>query len=242
MRLYLGIDMIFDIHTHIVPGVDDGSRSFEESVKMIELANSQGVTSIISTSHYYARRPSDPNVIRESVERLNELLPQISIYPGNEVMYFEGMEEKLSSGEILTMANSRFVLVEFYPNESYKRMMSAIRGLRYAGYLPIIAHAERYTEVKEKGLSELIDLGAYIQITFEPVGETILQSNCRFLRKALKEEEVHFLGSDMHRIDKRPPVLSKAIKWIWNHIENAEDVFYHNARHIIENHDFLNDF
>lgn len=240
MGLILGKEMIFDIHTHIVPGIDDGARNFEESVQLIERAREQGVRSIIATPHYYLQKPSNPDVIRRSVEKLNAKFSDVSIYTGNEVMYFESMVEKLKSGEILTLADSKFVLIEFYPDESYKRIVRAVQNLRFSGYYPIIAHVERFRALKEEGLSGLIELGAYLQMSFSPVGENIFNKDCRFLRRALKAEEIHFTGSDMHRIDRRPPVITSAVKWMEKNLNNVQSVLYKNAEKIIANCDFLN--
>lgn len=233
--------MIFDTHTHLVAKIDDGSRTYDETLKLIDMAKIQGIVSFMLTPHYYVNKPSDPVKIREFIEKLknDERLKAFKFYEGNEVLYFDSMVEKLKSKEILTLADSRYVLIEFYPNDSYKKILKAVKDLRYNGYFPIIAHAERFKALIENGLSELISLGAYIQISFSAITKGIFNKEGRCVRKWLKDGNVHFLGSDMHRIDKRPPDTLKAEEWIYKNIENAEDILFNNAIKIVDNRDFL---
>ena len=227
---------MFDIHSHIIYGVDDGARTLDEALELVSKAAAQGVTDIIATPHYYLRHPSDPETIRERLEELKEQTRahdlEVNLYEGNEVLWFDSMPEKLKSGEIIPLAGSRYTLVEFYPGESYRTILNAVRKLREAGYRPIIAHAERFEALADNGLSEVIRQGAYIQLSVEPFGGSFLNPVTRFCRNAAKDGEVHFLGSDMHRTDKRPPVLNAGLKWIEKHCPESEEVVSLNAGNI----------
>lgn len=231
--------MIFDTHSHIIPNIDDGARDYKEAEELIISAKEQGVTDIIATPHYYAERPSNPNEIREKLSRLNELNTGVKLYAGNEVLYFDSMVEKLENGEILTLADTNFVLVEFYPRESYQRILRAVRDLRFNGFLPIVAHAERYMALKEDEIEEIILSGGYIQLSFEPLGHSFLNSRTRQLRRLLKNGMVHFLCTDMHRIDKRPPRVLKGYDYIIKNIDDADSILYENAIKMTKNIDFL---
>lgn len=228
---------MFDIHTHIIYQIDDGSRSLDESVRLIRMAMEQGADRFIATPHYYVDKPSNPDEIREKLAQLKERVGReglpCSIYSGNEVLYFDSILERLKRREVLTLADSSFILLEFYPQESYQTILQAVRKLRGGGYRPVIAHAERFDALRQNGLSEVIEQGAYIQLSTQPIGGFALNEYTRFCRKALKNGEVHFLGTDMHRADTRPPVLENAVKWVKKHIGNAEAVLNTNAQCIL---------
>ncbi|MBP3803185.1 MAG: protein tyrosine phosphatase [Oribacterium sp.] len=235
---------MFDIHSHIIYHIDDGSRNIEESVKLITMAKEQGAADIIATPHYYVEHPTDPALIKERLSCIEEVLRdagiQVRLYSGNEVLYFESMTEHLKKGEILTLAGSRYTLIEFYPMESYKTILRCVRNVRNAGFLPVIAHAERFKGLRENGLGEVIGLGAYIQLSTEPIGRkgfgAILDGETRFVRNALKQKEVHFLGTDMHRVDTRPPVIRDALRWISKNLDKdyANQLLFVNGLKITE--------
>ena len=161
------------------------------------------------------------------------------LYAGNEVLWFDSMTERLQSGEILTLADSHYTLIEFYPEESYQTILRAIRNVRNAGYRPIIAHAERFKAMQEHGLAEVRDLGAYVQLSTEPLSHKglsgLLDRETKFIQKALRNQEADFLGTDMHRTDRRPPVLRDAIDWIQKNLDAdyADAVLQRNAQAIL---------
>ncbi|MDO4438500.1 MAG: protein tyrosine phosphatase [Eubacteriales bacterium] len=228
-----------DIHSHIIWGIDDGARSIEEAIKLIREAHSQGVNAIFATPHYNPAGSPKAEQIRERASDLNKRLKDegldIIIYTGNEVMYFEDIISHLRDGKILGLADSDYVLIEFYPDDEYRNIVKAVRSMVNAGYCPVIAHAERYKSLYEYGLDELISMGAYIQLSTEPLQGGIFRKDSTFIKKQLKKGNVHFMGSDMHNMDKRPPKNAKAIRWIKNNIENADDILEENVRFIIDN-------
>ena len=242
---------MFDIHTHIIYGTDDGSRSPEESLRLIEMDIQQGVTDIIATPHYYADHPTDPDRILRRLEELKRLLDEqgrgsdVRLYPGNEVLWFESMPDRLRSGEILPLASSRFTLVEFFPEESWETILRAVRMLRNAGYRPVIAHAERFFALRaaakeEPGrLAELISQGAYIQLSTQPFAGGLLDSTARFCKAAVRNDEVHFLGTDMHRPDRRPPEWAAAVRWIRKKADRPDALLQKNAERILKDDDFV---
>lgn len=277
---------MFDIHSHIIYHIDDGSRTPEESLELIRQDVEQGAHAIIATPHYYVQYPTDPARIRAKLATIEEALgigeqasvqptpgstesavqptpsssqttdaaaaqptpsaPQanasaldVHLYAGNEVLWFDSMTERLQSGEILTLADSHYTLIEFYPEESYQTILRAIRNVRNAGYRPIIAHAERFKAIQEHGLAEVRDLGAYVQLSTEPLSHKglsgLLDRETKFIQKALRNQEADFLGTDMHRIDRRPPILRDAIDWIERNLDAdyADAVLQRNAQAIV---------
>lgn len=251
---------MFDIHSHIIYHIDDGSRTPEESLELIRQDVEQGAHAIIATPHYYVQYPTDPARIRAKLATIEEALGigeqataqstpraaeanasalDVRLYAGNEVLWFDSMTERLQSGEILTLADSHYTLIEFYPEESYQTILRAIRNVRNAGYRPIIAHAERFKAIQEHGLAEVRDLGAYVQLSTEPLSHKglsgLLDRETKFIQKALRNQEADFLGTDMHRVDRRPPVLRDAIDWIERNLDRdyADAVLQRNAEAIL---------
>ena len=233
---------MFDIHSHIIYHIDDGSHDLEESLELIRQDVEQGAHAIIATPHYYVQYPTDPARIRAklaTIEEANASALDVRLYAGNEVLWFDSMTERLQSGEILTLADSHYTLIEFYPEESYQTILRAIRNVRNAGYRPIIAHAERFKAMQEHGLAEVRDLGAYVQLSTEPLSHKglsgLFDRETKFIQKALRNQEADFLGTDMHRTDRRPPVLRDAIDWIERNLDAdyADAVLQRNAEAIL---------
>lgn len=289
---------MFDIHSHLIYHIDDGSRTPEESLELIRQDVEQGAHAIIATPHYYVQYPTDPARIRAKLATIQEALGigeqpaaslaqtgdapsstsasqttdsavaqpalgssqttdvaaaqpmpnaseanasalDVHLYAGNEVLWFDSMIERLQSGEILTLADSHYTLIEFYPEESYQTILRAIRNVRNAGYRPIIAHAERFRAIQEHGLAEVRDLGAYVQLSTEPLSHRglsgLFDRETKFIQKALRNQEADFLGTDMHRTDRRPPVLRDAIDWIERNLDAdyADAVLERNAQAIL---------
>jgi len=138
-----------DIHSHILPGIDDGSKSMEETIRMLHIAAEEKITTIIATPHYEAGGDNP------SVEYLKDVLNQVQqeaykvnkdfrLFLGNELYYSESIVEDLKSGKALTLAGSRYVLVEFSYTVDFRTMYRGINNIIYNGYIPILAHAERY--------------------------------------------------------------------------------------------------
>lgn len=234
---------MFDIHSHIIYHIDDGSRTPEESLALIRQDRAEGARDIIATPHYYVQYPTDPDRIRAELATIQKMADadslDVHLYSGNEVLWFDSMTERLQSGEILTLADSHYTLIEFYPEEGYQTILRAVRNVRNAGYRPIIAHAERFRAMQEHGLEEVRDLGAYVQLSTEPLSHKglsgLLDRETKFIQKALKNQQADFLGTDMHRTDHRPPVLRDAIRWIEKNLDPdyADDVLERNAEAIL---------
>ena len=158
-----------DIHAHILPGVDDGAADWAEAEAMLQEAERQGIRCIIATPHY--RPGQNRDVLAGMAEKLTQMArkirPDMLVCLGQEVLYFEGLEKALRKGEVLPLAGSRYVLVEFAPSDPWRKLERAVRQLIQAGYIPVIAHWERYGCLYEQGrLEELIRTGALIQMNY----------------------------------------------------------------------------
>ena len=220
-----------DIHTHIIPGVDDGSQSMEESVKMLEQAYAENIRVIIATPHFGIRNPDYNDKTAE--KRLDELrkiankkFPEMKLFLGNELYYSAGSLESLQKKWAHTIAGTNYVLIEFSTDVEYEFIARAVEDLCWNGYWPIIAHAERYQCLVEDMdlVRQLVENGAYIQInarTFirtkkkrEKKKRFFLEQNREWSMQLLKEGLVHFIASDCHSSGTRRPVYESAVKEI----------------------------
>ncbi len=209
-----------DFHSHILPGVDDGSRSVAESLEMLRMEASQGIRKVIATPHFYAHRDNPEHFLKRrnaAWEALREAmaaepgLPEI--IPGTEVYYFPGMSES-DAIEQLTIGSGRFLLLEMPMapwTPAMYREMEAIYAKR--GITPIIAHIDRYIRpLNTRGIPQKLEA--------LPV---LVQANGSFFRspvtarmalRMLKEDRIHLLGSDCHDLASRKPDLGDALSQI----------------------------
>lgn len=234
-----------DIHSHIIPGIDDGAGNQQESLQMLKLAAAQGFRTFIATPHYsHHFRNLCPERIREECGRLEEqarasVHPDIRIYPGQEIFYEDGVLEKLEAGQLLTLADSSCVLVEFAIPVSFPEMYRSLQRLRLAGYYPVLAHAERYQALREEEefLDELKDAGTLIQLNYESLQGSWLSGTARWCKRQIKAGRIDFLGTDMHDPVRRPPQTEKALLWMEKHLdaERTAALSRENAEKLLKN-------
>ena len=231
---------MIDVHTHILPGVDDGSRTITESLELVKMAIDAGFCAMIATPHYSKRRGTDglEAVLSELMAEVEAVYPDFQIFMGHETYYHEDLTEQLKNGNAFPMAGSRYVLVEFDTGIGYQSMSRAIRRLLNQGYIPIIAHMERYYCLREeRHLQDLFNSGCLLQMNYESLTGHWFQTEVRRCRKLVKEGMIHFLGTDMHRTDHRPPEISGAMKWLNQHVDKMliQNMTYRNAVRMINN-------
>ncbi len=208
-----------DMHSHILPGVDDGSKDWEMTSQMLNEAYSQGVRNIVATPHNYpGEKKQDNEKIRDLVRQADELAKQIApdftVLCGNEVLYRRGIAQEIEDGHILTMADSRYLLVEFYPKERYSKIYQGLRELVEDGFCPIIAHMERVQELfeSEEKIRDLRKLGVLFQVNSGSFMGGVFDRRPARLRKYVNSGFVHFLGSDCHNLTTRPPRMKDCVE------------------------------
>lgn len=227
-----------DMHSHILPGLDDGSKSMEQSIAMLRIARQEGIDAIIATPH---NMPGKGRPTREKLEeRLSELRNEaerqgidIEIYLGTEYYYREEVSEIFDREEAITMADSEYVLLEFNPPEEKSYIYNAVRETYSSGYTPIIAHVERYEQLMKKTeyVKTLKDMGALIQVNASSViGENGLHTK-RDVKKLLKAGLVDFISTDAHSDGHRAPRLEKCAAYLHKKYgaDYAEKLLYKNA-------------
>jgi len=198
---------MIDIHNHIIYGVDDGARDIDESLKMVRLYQKAGFDQIIATSHYdRSRYMVDAHEIKEKVEILNEEISKqgidFKIYPGHEIQVELDMIKKLKSGELLTLNGSKYVLCELSFVNKPNFLKDLFYNMQLEGYIPIIAHAERYPYVEDhiEWLEDFIKAGALVQINYASI-----KSHADTTRELLQRNMVHIIGTDAHQSEWRSP-------------------------------------
>ena len=210
-----------DIHTHIIPGVDDGSPNLETSIAMIKHEISIGVDSIICTPHHIYHRyeksveeiKSNFLLLKEAVEKEN--LP-IKLYLGQEICYShrEDIIKMLQEGKLLTLNNTNRVLLEFHFTREPEDLLDIIYNFSIHGYEVIIAHVERYEWMTLDKVIALKQEGALIQINSNSYLGLTTWKEKRFNKLLLKKGLVNYVASDTHSF--RPSTLDKSFKKIKN--------------------------
>ncbi len=237
-------DGFTDIHCHILPGVDDGSGSMGQTLQMITLAKQQGIKTIIATPHYACGAKNKLaarllKILEEVQKETLKLGGEFRIYPGNELYYSEGIMEALKTGEAFTLAGSRYVLVEFSLVETYQTLYRGMGQLVMAGYIPILAHVERYLCLrgKESRIVDMIKLGTCMQMNSGSLLGGMFNREAVYHRRLVKEGLVHFIASDCHNTGSRPPRMKDAYKALVknNDCRLVDRIFLENPRKILEN-------
>lgn len=210
-----------DIHSHILPGIDDGAQDWAQSERMLQMQQEQGVTQIIATPHFdMEQNIQNPDKIRELVAEANEhaetAAPAVTLYTGCEVLYSPGIIEAYREGQILTLADSRYLLVEFYPGSPYREIEEGVSSIVREGLIPVIAHVERYRCLMNEydRLSELIKMGAVMQMNSRSLLGKRFDKRVRLCRKMVQNGFIHFLGSDCHNEEERPPKMQEPYETI----------------------------
>ena len=167
------MDNYVDIHSHILYGIDDGSKSINESIEIIKQHKEMGFKDIVVTPHYienseYITNNKEKNNILETLKKeLKKQNIDINLYLGNEVFVNNNLEQLLKNNEISSINNSKYLLIELPMHNKIKNITDIIYELRIKGIIPIIAHPERYEFVKKKpeSVQELIEEGAILQFS-----------------------------------------------------------------------------
>lgn len=236
-----------DIHTHLLPGVDDGAKDVQEACRLIRLAYDDGTRAMILTPHYRGvYRENTPAFLLQRFDELRQTvhreLPDMKLYLGNEVQYQLDVFSLLESGRVLPLCGSRYVLLEFRSNVLRSRVITGVAEAVQYGFVPIIAHAELYGvfRLDPSLVEEVLHMGALIQMN----ADSILGKNGfgvkRLCHRLLKEHQVHFVASDAHDPEKRPPLLQKCFVRVQKRYgeKYANRVFYENALTVMENRTF----
>ncbi|NMH70540.1 tyrosine protein phosphatase [Bacillus sp. RO3] len=230
---------MIDIHSHILPGVDDGAVTIQDSVNMARLAVSEGIDRIIATPHHMNGKYENERIdILHKVDELNLHLKQekidLDVLPGQECRIFGELLEDYQQGKLLTLNGvSSYLFVEF-PSSSVPRYADRLfYDMQNEGVIPVIVHPERNAELIERPdrLYNLVKNGAATQLTASSLTGYFGKNIQKFSQKLIEANLTHFIASDAHNIHNRSFKMEEAmdtlekkygIDMIYYYTENAE--------------------
>lgn len=226
-----------DIHCHLIPGIDDGAKSWRESLAMAEMAVGDGIRTIIATPHQLgAFAHNEGDMIRQQTDELQQLLRKrqipLEVLAGADVRVDEGLFEGLRTGQVVSLANQgKHVLLEL-PHELYFRLETVLDGLAATQMVGILSHPERNQGLLKQPevVEELVEYGCLMQITAGSLmgtfGPQCEQMSCWMLEQGL----VHFVATDAHGPRARRPLISRAFQRVANLVgsDTALDLCCHN--------------
>lgn len=220
--------MMIDFHTHILPGIDDGSRSIEESIVMLQAEAAAGISRVVFTPHYYASQNSPEEFLHRRRKSWNALMPYMDrdmpkVSFGAEVQYFEGICEVKEILD-LRIVGTPYLLVEMPFRHWEERMLEDIVELNAnLDTVVVLAHIERYlSNVSSQSLAYLRDNGVKIQMNVSMFSQW---RSSRMAMSMLKAGEVHILGTDCHSMGHRRPnwdLLPEKAELL---LENSEEYY-----------------
>ena len=202
---------MLDFHTHILPNIDDGSRSVDESRQMLDRMREQGVKTLVATPHFYANDESVDNFLSrrdaamEELKGLSDKIPDIFL--GAEVRYYEGIS-RMPDLKKLRIQNSGLLLLEMPFRQWTEYAIKEVIDIAcQGGITPVIAHVERYLFLQNKEVAKrLLANGVLFQANSD------FLTGCRKRRaiQMIQKGQIHFVGSDCHNLTDRPPNVAEA--------------------------------
>ena len=240
-----------DIHSHILPGCDDGAGSLQETLTMLRADREEGILDVIATSHYGIENGYAPRAdqIRETFQKVKDAveseadLSGVRLYLGEEVYCADDVADCFRNGEALTINGTCYALVEFLEYgsvfESTDVMLERLnRLMKKAAIKPILAHAERYRALQENydDLKRIQDLGVLIQVNAYDLALNQNRETRETAQWLAQERMISFIGSDMHGCPpKRMPKMREGIDWLYEHTDSdyADCVVRKNAENIL---------
>ncbi|MBJ6745095.1 tyrosine protein phosphatase [Streptococcus sp. 121] len=239
---------MIDIHSHIIFDVDDGAQTLEDTRALLEESYRQGVRTVIATSHRRRALFDTPEDKFETnfqqIKALeSEIGPGFTILYGAEIYFNSDALKKLEERTIPTLGGTGYALIEFSMDTPYRDIHKALSAILQLGITPVVAHIERYhaLDMDADKVKELINMGCYMQINSSSVlPPKLFGDKYKFMKKRarffLDQDLVHFVASDMHNLDRRPPYMDQAYKLIRKNygLERAHRLFITNQELLLE--------
>lgn len=232
-----------DIHIHALFGVDDGAKNENEMNAIVEAAYADGVRTLCLTPHFH------PGYFGENTDRSSAAFalllqyaeqhcPQLNLFLGNELRYSQDCISWLKEGQCRTLNQTRYVLVDFSETEAEKGIVTGLEKLLNAGYIPILAHAERYRGLSAeiKKLEGLRENGVLIQVDVQALFGRFGLRIQRRAKSILANGLATFVASDAHDLIGRPPGISAGYNFIAKKYgtDYANAVCNENALHLLQ--------
>ncbi|NHM30019.1 tyrosine-protein phosphatase [Neobacillus terrae] len=212
---------MIDIHSHILPGIDDGSKNMGESLMMAREAVKEGISTIIATPHHkngkYENYKSD---IINKVNELNKVLENenvdLEVLPGQETRIYGEIVEGIKNDEILSLSGSQYLFVEFPSSHVPKYTEQLFFDIQMKGYIPVIVHPERNQEIIERPdrLFHLVEKGALTQVTASSLSGHFGKNIKNFSFQLIDSNLTHFIASDAHNVHNRTFKMEEAFNLV----------------------------
>lgn len=227
-----------DLHAHVLPGVDDGAETLEASLMMLRMASEHGTKALAVTPHGAGVTKTQylGKFERLKAAAARESLP-VKLFFGMEMMADGTLFDRLQSGDVQPLGESRFLLVEFDPLDSSEWCAAATEHIRKYGYVPLIAHPERYVILQnEPWRAELwTERGAALQVTRSGIFGAFGRRAAETARMLLERDLAFCVASDGHGAAYRRPILEDVNAWLTEHFgaAYAERLLHENPRRIL---------
>ncbi len=204
---------MIDIHSHVLPSVDDGPQSVEAAIEMCRIAHRDGITHLVATPHANFKYKYDRDASLARLAELQQQVPEINLMLGCELhLSFENIEDAIANPRRYAIGGTRYVIIELSDFGVSRNVLDWVFKLHCAGISTILTHPERNVALCSRFalVEELVNLGSILQITANSLtgfwGKAAQRSAEKMLRKGL----VRIIASDAHDPRRRTPVLSKA--------------------------------
>lgn len=227
---------MIDIHHHLLFGLDDGAKDIETSAAMVRMAAEDGITHIVCTPHANAHFRFDPAMNRERLEQLQARLDgNVTLGLGCDFhLSFENIEDARKNPTKYTINGKKYLLVEFADLSIPQQMTQVFYEFLLAGIQPIITHPERNATIQNspQRLDEWLRTGCLVQVTASSMTGRFGRSAMSFAHRLLDENKIHFLATDAHNLESRPPRMKEAYEFVASRCgaETAERLCVANPR------------
>ncbi len=232
-----------DIHMHVIPDVDDGAANLRMSLNMLAIALKEGITTVVCTPHYGEfGKPARPREYVDAqyehlIKYASERIPEMTLLRGNELFFRRDIPKILEDGRACSMNGTRYLLVEFEPEERMRDIFEDLTFLLENGYTPILAHAERNFDLaaNKKFADKLIEAGVLLQVNADSLMIERIKPFRKLAAYLFKEEKASFIATDSHGDDYRMPYLKPAVEWLYNNCgeEYVDGVVCNNAKKLL---------
>lgn len=238
---------MIDLHCHILPGIDDGSMSLSESLVMAQSASAGGTSAIVATPHYFNEFQNPEPVDKKTVTKLfNELKASfeknnapVSLYLGAEQYGVNNLEKIIDDGELITINDSRYLLIEFSLDDDIERAKYVLSELESYDIVPILAHPERYDFILEQPqrIYWFLQHGCLLQVNKGSITGKFGSEAEHISHWLLRERMAHVVASDSHGPYQRTADMSEAFEYVCYSCGDsyADRLFYVNPKRIIKN-------
>jgi len=226
------VGILIDIHSHILPGVDDGALTMEDAISMARLAVDEGITKIIATPHHqngtFFNKKQD---ILKKVKELNYVLQSnnipLEVLPGQETRIYGSLLDDFEKGDILALNHTNYLFIELPSGHVPRYTEQLLFEMQLKGVTPIIVHPERNTEIikNPEKLFNLVKKGALTQLTAGSVTGHFGKKVQKFSMQLIESNSTHFIASDVHNTSTRNFHIRQSIAKIYEEF-GSQVVYY----------------